>query len=53
MITDYRLLTPPSRSLQMLAHVDMYTDRTCSFCNPVNGIIHWLLLKLTPASGSC
>ncbi|GKV05108.1 hypothetical protein SLEP1_g17150 [Rubroshorea leprosula] len=34
----------------MLVHVDMYIDRTGSFCNPINGIIHWLLL--TPASGS-
>ncbi|GKV15490.1 hypothetical protein SLEP1_g26277 [Rubroshorea leprosula] len=23
----------------------MFTDRTGSFCNPTNGIIHWLLLK--------
>ncbi|GKV11656.1 hypothetical protein SLEP1_g22896 [Rubroshorea leprosula] len=40
-------------SLQTLAHVDMCTDRTGSFCNPANGIIRWLLLKLTHANGSC
>ncbi|GKV15457.1 hypothetical protein SLEP1_g26246 [Rubroshorea leprosula] len=38
---------------ETLAHVDMFTDKTGSFYNPANGIIHWLLLKLTPASGSC
>ncbi|GKV17052.1 hypothetical protein SLEP1_g27605 [Rubroshorea leprosula] len=34
----------------MLAHVDMYTNRTGSFCNLANGITHWLLLM--PVSGS-
>ncbi|GKV13307.1 hypothetical protein SLEP1_g24335 [Rubroshorea leprosula] len=32
---------PASGSLQTLAHVDMFTDITGSFCNPTNGIIHW------------